>query len=256
MKKEIMVRSCVTLGLLVVFLFLLTHCGGSNGSGIASQEADAADTTTSTLTDVAGSSLNSLAGGLSGSTSVKSEVSDGSSETDAEEGDDESRSGSKQYNCSYNEEERSQVCQCPGGGTVTHTFDDEVVIAKSLAFDHTVKTVFDQCVVMPCAKSKTLDGELTGHVSGVFDPVGKTTSLTFTQKTAELCAGLNIDDVKVGLDLTIAFDGSGKSVSGSICFDPPGEPIYFDSLGELKRLLGPDDFCSARDRELGDQSDR
>ncbi|MBI4126866.1 MAG: hypothetical protein HY465_05170 [Deltaproteobacteria bacterium] len=198
----------------------LTSCSQDGGG-----DSESAATPT-VIADVSQSSLSALAsGGLSASANK---------DLDEEQADEE-------IGWEYEEEDRRQVGECPGGGTVTITFDDEVVIAEVIDFNHTFRADFSDCVVPACAGNKTINGSLLGSAQGSYDRDARSSSLELRQYTEGQCSGLDVDGLAVGLDITIAYDGAEQSFSGSLCTDPPGLPdglITFDSPEDLARQVG------------------
>lgn len=215
--------SVLWLSLVVFFGFNLGGCS-SGGGGDPNGTAPTANAATSAVTDGMASSLGALSGAPAALT-VKGQSSSGGS--------------SASYSCSFNESDASQTCNCPGGGTVTFYHDDVHILGD---FDHSFRQVFDACVVPSCDGDKTIDGELTGRVQGHIEP--DSVSVTATLRTAEQCAGLSVDDVNVGFEINASWDGTNGTIAGTICLDPPGDVIVFDSIEELMEIMDPDSECS------------
>lgn len=223
--KPSLITSIAVLWLSLVIAFGLNLGGCSSGDSDPNGAAPTADAATSAVTDGMASSLGALSGAPA---------------TLATKSQSQSESSSTSYSCSLNESDASQTCDCPGGGTVTFYHDDVHILGD---FDHSFRQVFDACVVPSCDGDKTIDGEVTGRVQGHIDPGGDI-EVTATLQTAEQCAGLSVDDVNVGFEINLTWDGTDQTVGGTICLDPPGDVITFDSFEELMEIMDPDSECS------------
>lgn len=231
------------IGLMVLCALLLIQCSGATGStddaaddgNSSSLGSDtlAADASANAVVDSVADSLGSFTSGFSGSMAVKK------SETD--DGND--------YSCEYDEAANSVTCACPGGGTMTHTFDGVSVLGDDgvVRFDDNVTTVFNDCVELGCNEEVTLDGTVSGHFEGYYDYLTDERSLTYSMGTAGTCSGLSINEAEIGFNFTVIFEGETESLSGTFCAAENGEVITFDSYEELMEQFDADNECEAKD---------
>ncbi len=234
--------SAVTL---IGLLTLVTQCSGSadNGSenNTASGEVAASNTATQAVTDGMTTAIGSVIAGGGAPALVKATLDEDSDES---------------YSCSYHDEDNSVTCDCPRGGSVTYGFEEAFEFSEEgdYSFDHTYRASFDECVIESCGSEHTLNGEVTGNVSGSYSEDGSI-SIEVSHQTAAECSGMSVDDLNIGFDMNMSYDGTDEEVFGTICFDPPGDVIEFNSLDELEEIVDPDLTCDAAEHESDDESD-
>lgn len=236
--KETTMKPVITASTIVYFVVvsvaaLLIDCGGT-GDGSANDNAANIGATTSALTNSVSDRLLATTGT---SHLIRYAASDEfESETAAS------------FSCEYDETTDTEICACPGGGTISRNYDNEVNIlvdagepSVQSTFEHSFVATFDACVVESCGQSKTINGSFTGSLSGSTN--NGNVSVTMTQETEATCSGITIDQTAIGFSVTATYDGLEPVVSGTICLDPPGEVITFDSLDELLQIMDPNSSC-------------
>lgn len=144
--------------------------------------------------------------------------------------------------CEYDEDLDQEVCACPGGGTMTRTFAEGEEISESLfSFEDEFTITLADCVVIACEQTLVLNGTSSGDMSGTYNPETDEGSMTFHQTTSSACSGMTINDVSMGFDITVTYDGTDEDYSGTFCLD--GEEISFASQAELRSEVDPDNTC-------------
>lgn len=220
------------LSILIILLFAL-NCGSSaTGDGGTETETPDDAATVDAAGDALADSLGDTLGGGGGmSNLVKRQMSD--------EG---SSSSSQSYGCTLSDDQKSQTCDCPDGGSVTYSYDDAFTILLSGgSFTQTVAVTFDDCAVPSCGGSKTIDGEVNGSVSGIISEGGF--SATAKMATADECSGLTVGATELGFSLTMTIDGQNETLAGEIAIAPDCQVITFDSWDDLMGDLDPDGAC-------------
>lgn len=253
------VRGGVAFGLCTALALFLMQCGSGSGTSTSTTSTvtpavDSSDTATTTIGNVASDSLGALAGGAGASLS-KDDV-----RPENEGNQPAANEGAHGYACAaYNQQNKSQTCSCPGGGTVTHRYDNNITISGTqVTFNTTFQEVYAACVVPGCQGNKKMDGVLSGSGSGSFDQTAGGSNLRFSISTAKECGGPDAADgiiisdedgsnaVQFGGNVVVTFNGQEESFSGSICTNPPGLPngeFTFSSADELRQKLGDADSC-------------
>lgn len=218
---------------LLIAVLIWTNCGSSGSEA----EDPAEEVDDATVANTAGDALSdslggSLGGGGGPSNLTKNQMS--------EEGEDSSSMAS--YSCTISEDHTSQTCDCPGGGSVTYSYGDEfVVLETGGSFEQTTTVTFDACVVPSCGGDQTMNGEVSGHISGTVSETGF--MATASMATAGECSGLTVGDTELGFSFTMTLDGTSETVSGEIAVAPACEVITFDSWDDLMTEIDPDGTC-------------
>ena len=223
---------------IMLALLVWTQCGSSTSdSGDEATPTDDAanvDATGDALADSLGDTL----GGAGGPGNlVKRQMSeDGMS-------DEGTSTSSQSYGCTLSDDQKSQTCDCPDGGSVTYSYDNAFTILQSGGtFNQTVSVVFDACSVPSCGGSKTMDGEVSGQVTGTISQSGF--SATAEMATSGECSGLTVGDTKLGFSLSMTLDGTTETLAGEIAIAPDCQVITFDSWDDLMDDLDPDGACT------------
>ena len=243
MKQQNTKQHLRLLGLVlgVVGTLYLAGCGNTTASGTddaaAEDDTVAANASAQALTDGATNALSALSGGSG--LALRAQEEAGGSET-------QERSMSAPDDCSYDSEAKTVTCACPKGGSMTHTFAEGVTIQSNIIeFNHTVTTTFNDCAVESCGADAVMNGQFSGEITGTHDienPENQTTVAHFA--TAEACSGISINDLSMGLDLTVRWSNGQETVSGKICTSATGE-IEFDSFEDLMEVMDPVGSCQA-----------
>lgn len=219
-----------THSILLILLFAV-NCGSSETSDGGTEAPDDAATVDAAGDAVADSFADTLGGGGGMSNLIKRQMSD--------EG---TSSSSQSYGCTPSQDLKSQTCDCPDGGSVTYSYDDAFTILESGgSFNHTIAVAFDDCAVPSCGGSKTIDGEITGSMTGSISQNGF--SATATMATEGECSGLTVGDTELGFSLTMTHDGMNETLAGEIALAPDCLVRTFDSWDDLMGDLDPDGAC-------------
>lgn len=156
--------------------------------------------------------------------------------------DEGTTSSSESYGCTLSDDQKSQTCECPDGGSVTYTYDNAFTILLSGgSFTQTVAVSFDDCAVPSCSGSKTIDGAVNGSISGTISEGGFTA--TAEMATAGECSGLTVGGTELGFSLTMTIDGQNETLAGEIAIAPDCVVMTFDSWDDLMGDLDPDGAC-------------
>ncbi|GEM_PF-5941551 len=221
-------------------LFIFSHCGGGNNSSLnnngentPSPSISADSTTVTTTKNLILASMKTLTGdSSSGSLQLRSNLENNHEEPIS--------------NCTYNANEYSYTCQCLGGGSVKWTSQETISrIGEEETFTHSFTETFANCLMSSCeGVLKKVNGQATGtftgrHQNGIW-------SGNFIHRTVEECAGITMDNVKVGFLMQGDYDSTREeekreTVSGYICID--GQKMTFNSKSELEEHAHQEEIC-------------
>lgn len=219
--------------ILLIGALVWVQCGASSGGSDAadsdeptptsSDDATTADAASGALSDSLGSSLG---GGGGPANLVKRQSED----------------PTHNYDCTVSSDQTGQTCACPGGGSVTYSYNEQfVILATGGSFDQSMTVTFNDCAVPSCGDDQTINGQVTGTVSGTISDDGF--MATAVMATAGECDGLSVGDTELGFSFTMTLDGSSESVSGEMAIAPECVVIEFDSWDDLMGDLDPDGAC-------------
>lgn len=145
--------------------------------------------------------------------------------------------------CSFDRDTRIETCTCPGGGSLTHTFDASFSRESgTITFAANSATNFSDCVVTTCGDTDvTIDGASAGDIDGSFAVLAGTGAVSADFATTESCAGITANDDTLGYDLTVDVEDGAATIQGVLCLNDTS--YTFTSLAELQEDVDPDDEC-------------
>lgn len=192
---------------MILSILFLTACSGGNITEVGNPTVTATTAgTTAALVD----SISGLLGEFSETLNPPALV----------------KTASDPQTCAYNTTTRALDCPCEISGTRSQTFENSFTIeGNTLTFDQDFTNTFTNCVVSACSENFTLNGELTGNISGTFNSDTEATNLTITYATSSACSGMTANSADAGFDLTLTYDGTNQTFSGSFCIDGVSVPI-------------------------------
>lgn len=171
-------------------------------------------------------------------------------------------------NCEESEgaEGTTVMCDCIGGGSVTHTFDKTIDHdgectranennsnpGKVNSFEGSATVTFEDCVIDQCGQEVTLNGSVSEEVSFLVNTCDQEESFfTIDVQTSGACDGLEAtvgeDTTVIGLNASISRTHGPQEVSGDLCVD--GESTPFESISELNKALDPEGECEDQEAE-------
>lgn len=137
---------------------------------------------------------------------------------------------------------KQRTCSCTSGSyteAFAETFSQSGTVFN---IDGQVSVHFDQCLVSSCGASVTLDGDMTGQVSGTIDDANSSVNLTIRHATSGACSGITADGTDIGFQLSMTDNGTSHDFSGTMCIG--GTSFDFSDLQQLGNLLDPAGVCA------------
>lgn len=224
--------------LIVCAAFFLSSCSTSGDNNVT-EVGNPQGTSTTNKTLVAGATLQIMNASLTGLADNLPAPLDGELVRNLSY----ATSGTTDFSCSFDEDSRTLICDCPVSGSFELALDSESERdggTITVATDFTM--ALDACSLTVCDESIIHDGSYTGTLTGTLSIATRDLAVTFDAASISTCGELTHNtDTTYGFGIGFGFDGGAVTADGTLCVD--GEEITFEDIADLASQVDPDDAC-------------